>query len=269
MDQRTQFALINAPAPVFNTEDLSSWFGGAGGDSLRLDDQNLLRCIEIVLLPGSKVEILSSATPPFWKIRTREYPFEQSYYVHEQFLDFQTEEPPERTPRLADVDSILAQCKSLLGARYIWGGNWPPGIPSLSHLHPPRSSFENLSTETREMWTLKGVDCSGLLYFLTDGYTPRQTSSLIHFGQGIPIEGMSIDAIARGLKPLDIIVWRGHVLVAIDQDTLIESINPKGVVAVDSRERLAEIREKKEAINDSLLCSENHFVIRRWHPQFA
>ncbi|MES2122910.1 MAG: hypothetical protein V4492_09070 [Chlamydiota bacterium] len=261
MKQYPPFALVKAPAPVFNTAELGRWFGGEERNSLLLDDEQLLRCTETVLLPGSKVKILepcTSGSAPLWKISTREYPFGEEFYVHEHFLDFQEEEPKERARLLPSREEILSRCEGLLGTRYIWGGSWPEGIPSLVKLHPPRDSFELLSRSLQEMWTLKGVDCSGLLYYATNGFTPHRTSALFHFGKEVPLAGKGAEAIAAALEPLDLIVWQGHVLIAIEGNRLIESRNPAGVVATDSVARIAEILKMRNPID---------FALRRWHQR--
>lgn len=259
MEHRAPFALVKAPAPVFNAMDLVRWFGGEKGSSLLLDDENLLRCTETVLLPGSKVKLLEPCAKrlaPLWKISTTEYPFSGEFYVHEHFLDFQETEPKERVRLLPSKAEILSRCESLLGARYIWGGSCAEGIPSLAELHPPILPFRELSLEMQEMWTLKGVDCSGLLHYATHGFTPHRTSALLHWGKEVPFVGKGAEAIAAALEPLDLIVWPGHVLIAIEGNRLIESRNPVGVVATDSASRVAEILETR---------APRGFTIRRWH----
>ena len=75
----------------------------------------------------------------------------------------------------------------------------------------------------QQKWQLKGVDCSGLLYWATNGATPRNTSALVNYGTGVMIMGLSIDQILTELKPLDLIVWSGHVLIVLPGERVIES----------------------------------------------
>ena len=74
-----------------------------------------------------------------------------------------------------------------------------------------------------EQWQLTGVDCSGLIYWASNGYTPRNTSWLVDYGTPLDIGGKSLNQIIPMLEPLDIIVWRGHMMVLYDDDHTIES----------------------------------------------
>ena len=147
----------------------------------------------------------------------------------------------------------------LVGLPYIWGGNWSAGVPALLALYPPSDEI----TETmRAIWSLKGVDCSGLLYEATDGFTPRNTSELVYYGTPVAIENKSISAIQKMVRPLDLIVWKGHVVIVLDAEKTIESRHKHGVVITPLKERLEEVlqtRTPKDAWVDG-----NHFVIRRW-----
>jgi cell wall-associated NlpC family hydrolase len=68
---------------------------------------------------------------------------------------------------------------------YIWGGNSPIGSLRMLDLYPTNQAIDDL---TRAKWTMAGFDCSGLLFWATDGYTPRNTSKLMMFGTGLDIE---------------------------------------------------------------------------------
>jgi hypothetical protein len=83
------------------------------------------------------------------------------------------------------------------------------------------------------------------------------------------------------VKPLDIIVWRGHNRIVLDKDTIIESTvsfasgsiytEPNGVRTVGLIESLDEIINdfKRSPVNDwnmSTLPNKEKFVIRRWYP---
>ena len=53
---------------------------------------------------------------------------------------------------------------------YTWHGNTKKGIPQMLEWYPPS---EDISGVLKDKWMLKGMDCSGLLYEATDGYTPE------------------------------------------------------------------------------------------------
>ena len=70
---------------------------------------------------------------------------------------------------------------------------------------------------------MRGVDCSGLLYEATGGFTPRNTSALVTVWKSRPCCRSEHREIVGRLEPLDLIVWNGHVLIVLDRLRLIES----------------------------------------------
>lgn len=240
-----KFAIARLPTPVFNIPDLSA---------LSLDDQGLVRAVETVLFPQTKIELLAQVSPFIFKIQTEEYPYSGDHYTDSRFLQF-TDHPPSRPIQLPPKSTIIAQLKKQLGARYIWGGNWPEGIDLLPQLYP--SPLDQM----------KGVDCTGLLYHATNGWTKRNSSSLVDFGAPVPIEGLSAEQIIGLVKPLDIIAWKGHIIVILDQKTSIESKLPEGVITFDLKTRLTQIMNEKKPVNGWDKTEEPRFVIRRWYPE--
>ena len=109
---------------------------------------------------------------------------------------------------------------------------------------------------------LKGVDCSGLLYEATNGYTPRNTSELINFGQIIKVENKNIDEIIKTLYPLDLVIYKGHVIIIFDKKYTIESREKFGVVKTKIKKRLLEISKEKRFTDN--FYNEKSIVIRRW-----
>ncbi len=263
------FALTRFPTPVLTTPAFDLCFGGEKKDSLPLDEQDLLRPIEMVLFPHSKIELLEKiAGGPIWKIRTQEQLFADPLYIDERFIAKVDSSAPERKYVLPTIREISSHLCELLGARYIWGGNWPQGIPQLFTWYAPLIEKKNLSALMHDTWQLKGVDCSGLLYFVTNGYTPRNTVQLIDFGQKVPIEGKSISEILTSLLPLDIIVWKGHVVIVLNTKSAIESRGGQGVVLSPLEKRLQEIVKERKPV-DVYTSEMPSLVIRRWHPTYV
>jgi hypothetical protein len=124
------------------------------------------------------------------------------------------------------------------------------------------------------MWQLAGVDCSGLLYEATNGFTPRNTFSLVEYGRSVPIAGLDPVKIVERLEPLDLIVWSGHVMIVLDRERLIESRLDSGgkgggVRVRPLREALAELMKGRVPLDDYKAVTANWekgFVIRRWYP---
>jgi cell wall-associated NlpC family hydrolase len=128
---------------------------------------------------------------------------------------------------------------ALVGCPYVWGGNWSQGIEKMKSLYP---MSRKLTFHERANWLMQGVDCSGLLYEVTEGATPRNTSDLIHVGDFVDIQNKSPAQIKRLIRPLDLIVWRGHVIIALDENITIESRARRGgVVLTDLEQRLEQI----------------------------
>jgi hypothetical protein len=250
------YALTNGPTPVFNTAAIASCFGG---ETLPLDEQGLMRTVETVLFPGTPVELLREYHPHIWEMKTAAYPYE-GLFIDDRFVTKIENVFAGKISALPSRGVILNTLSQLEKTRYIWGGNWPSGIPLLSEIYPCKAK-EPLIQDT---WQLKGVDCSGLLYYATQGCTPRNTSSLVNFGKGVEIEGKGASEILNQLQPLDLLVWKGHVVCLLDPKTTIESRLPEGVVKCDAEERLKEIMAERRPVNHWEEGSPA-FVARRWY----
>ena len=170
----------------------------------------------------------------------------------------------------APFDRIIAALKGAIGSPYVWGGNLPEGVNALiGTIYPAGAPIDD---RTRRRITLAGVDCSGLLYQATGGWTPRNTSLLVSYGTGVAVEGKDAQKIAESLKPLDLIVWGGHVIIVLDRNTAIESrlrcSRPDlgGVVITPLQQRLTEIMRTRRPV-DAWPGKGKHegiFVVRRW-----
>jgi hypothetical protein len=91
--------------------------------------------------------------------------------------------------------------------------------------------------------------------------TPRNTAELVNFGNRLAIEGLTNIQLLELMKPLDLIVWKGHVVVFLNKNEVIESRNPQGVVITDPIKRLEEIRLTRQP---SDVANNQTFVIQRW-----
>jgi hypothetical protein len=250
------FATAKIPTPILNTPHFGRVFAGP---SLPLDEQGLLRAVETVALPKTKFKIIKKHDAKIVQISTRDYPGE-NLFVDSRFLEPADESTPEREPSLPSQKLIVERLKKLVGTQYVWGGNWL-GIPQMLHYYPPP---ENLEETLFKTWSFQGVDCSGLLYLACDGFTPRNTSQLITFGKNLRIAGLSLSSIQKLLQPLDLIVWKGHVLIVLNAHELIESRGGKGVVLSQTSERLAEIARDRKPASRWDDAHPQSFVINRW-----
>ncbi|MBI2742368.1 MAG: peptidoglycan endopeptidase [Chlamydiales bacterium] len=260
MNPSRKFAIARFPTPILNTPRFRDVFCQA----LPLDEQGLLRAVETVALPQTKFELIEQCAGHILRVKTADYEG-GDLFVDERFLtpaDFKT---PERKRIWPNPELILHRMRSLIGSMYVWGGSWPC-IPQMLDFYPPRALLNEKSLKT---WIFQGVDCSGLLYWATDGCSPRNTSELVTFGKSLSIDGKSPKEIQAMLKPLDLIVWKGHVVIVLNSAETIESRGGFGVVKCDLLARLEEVftGHKRRPVNfwdNTLDPKDLRFVINRF-----
>jgi cell wall-associated NlpC family hydrolase len=270
-----EYATAHTSTPVLNSPYFTAIFGGTGGDKLKVDTCGRVRELEYIALPGTLfriIKILHSGVAEIYQVETDEYKASPNVllYVDSRFLKIEKGEASARKRSLPPQDTIVSVLKSSVGNPYIWGGNIPNGVPELAAWF-----YQGIKDEDRLRLTLAGVDCSGLLYFATDGWTPRNSNQLINYGQAVTIAGKQSSEIAALLQPLDLIVWNGHVIIVLDRQTAIESRlecgkkGNGGVVLTPLTRRIAEIMHSRSPSNSwtGTIKRNDIFVIRRWFPQ--
>ncbi|MDA8431118.1 MAG: peptidoglycan endopeptidase [Geobacteraceae bacterium] len=270
----TSYAVARGATPVLNTAAFRSIFGGADGTTLKTDRCGQVRELEFIALPGTVFRITATASDrnnTIYRVATDEYlqPAGSALYVDSRFVTVRATQPPPRIRTLPPQTAIIAALKASIGAPYVWGGDVQAGIGELV------GQFYGGSVPSRDKGrlTLAGLDCSGLLYQATGGGTPRNTSQLISYGKAVPVAGRSAKEIAGLLKPLDLIVWYGHVIVVLDRDTVIESRlvcgmkANAGVVTTSLQRRLAEIMRTRRPVDQWPAAAKQRdaFVVRRWY----
>lgn len=254
------FAIAKLPAPILNTPHFHETFGGSDGCTLPFDEKGLLRAVETIALPETKFQLLEKCEEYVFRVKTAEYPGDD-LFVDERFLLPAYEETPERRRALPEPQEILNSLKKHVGISYVWGGNFL-GIPQMLDFYPPSKALDEKTLIT---WTFQGLDCSGLLYLATDGCTPRNTSDLVTFGKSLSIKGKSPLEIQKLVKPLDIIVWKGHVVIVLNQEQVIESRAGFGVVITTLTSRLKEILDVHQRVPLNRWAADAMgFVINRW-----
>jgi cell wall-associated NlpC family hydrolase len=275
-EQTPKYAVALFPTPVLNTPDFAAVFGGRDGRTVQSDRCGLIRAMEFVALPGTPFRIEATVTKGntvIYRVSTDDYPYPTTsgYFIDGRFVRTTDTLPPPRPRKLPPREEVIARLLDARGSRYVWGGNVRAGVPELLSFYPPAAGAP-LPPETLERWELKGVDCSGLLYEATGGYTPRNTSTLVGYGKGVPIAGLATAQIVRLVAPLDLIVWEGHVMIVLDRERLIESRlggggGQDGVRVRPLREALDELRAGRVPVNDygaAAARGVKGFVIRRW-----
>ena len=260
-----KYCVASLPCPVLNTPDFRSVLGGRDGKTVKVDQKGLIRELEFIALPGTLFEIIDETKKESYsilKVKTSEYPSSIPLFIDSRFVRFSRECPPEREKYIYSQNRIISSMASMKGHPYMWGGNYVDGIRQLPEFYPPSGK---ISPKMLSLWRLEGVDCSGLIYQASGGYTPRNTSSMLFFGERVEILGLSAEEIALKVKPLDLIVWQGHVVIVLSSDTTIESTHPEGVIVSALVPRLKKIMAERTPANIHSKNSKKTFVIRRWH----
>ena len=213
------FATTRLNTPLFNTPKISEVF-------LKYDKCHLIREIEMILLPKSAVTIISE-NDNVLEITTEEYCSVKPLYIDKRFVGKRDYVPNKREVEMPTKARLLKKIETLPNLTYVWGGNVLEGIPKLLKYYPPK---KNLSPYDYLYSQLKGVDCSGLLYALTNGSTLRNTSQIYTAYPEVST-----------LKPLDLLVWQGHMLITLPNNKVIESRQHDGMVISNLSVRLKQI----------------------------
>lgn len=271
-----EYGVARTSAPILNSPDFKAVFGAVNGHTLKTDRCGQVRELEFIALPGSVFKIikkLRSGPAEILQVETDEYtaPANVHLYIDSRFLTLEHDAPSQRSRSLPSQGIILSKLKEAVGRRYVWGGNVLNGIPEIASWY--RKGIRDSGATDRKI--LDGLDCSGLLYHATDGWMPRNTSQLIGVGVAVPIAGKQSVEIAAILQPLDLIVWNGHVIIVLDQQTVIESRlecggpGNGGVVLTNLSQRLSGIMRSRHPANmwNGESKRQDIFVVRRWYPQ--
>ena len=270
-----RYAVARQPTPVLNSPAFASVFGGKDGATLKRDRCSQIRGLEFIALPGTVFRIeaaLPQGTATIYRVTSSDYPYPTTsgYFIDSRFVSASLEPPPERARRLPTQGEIIARLLASQGKPYVWGGNVSEGVPEMGELYPPTPGVQH-SARLGQQWNLAGLDCSGLLYEATGGFTPRNTSALVRYGRGIPIAGLTPSEIIRKVEPLDLIVWDGHVQIVLDRERIIESRlkcdGSGGVIVRPLRGVLKEILRHRKPLDDYGNRGKGKgFVLRRWYP---
>lgn len=273
--EASEYAVARTSTPVLNSPDFKAVFGGTGGVDLKTDRCGQVRELEFIALPGSVFKVLKkqrSGAADIYQVETDEYPAPPNVrlYVDGRFIALERTAPAPRRPVLPRREQIVSALRASAGSSYVWGGNVQSGVPELEAWF-----YKDIGAGDRERLALAGLDCSGLLYHATGGWTPRNTSQLVAFGQGVAIYGKQGAEIAAQLEPLDLIVWNGHVVIVLDRQTAIESRlecgkpGNGGVVTKGLSQRLAEIMRSRRPADvwPGGKKRQDIFVVRRWYER--
>lgn len=254
-----RYLKVTNPTPILNTPNFQVVFGGDKQNRLKTDENGHIRALEFIALKGMIFKIDHKTSYPYiYKVKYSLYR-ESELYIDTRFTAFINTPTKSLMNYNLDKKKIIKKLISYLGDEYLWGGNYSKGIDEILEYYPPA---KNLQKNQIDKWILKGIDCSGILFEATNGYTPRNTFQMLHYKKGLKIKNLTISQIVDLVKPLDIIVFKGHVVIVIDSDYTIESRENFGVIKFPIKDRLQEIHFSKKPSN--FYKNENDYVIRRW-----
>ncbi len=263
-----KYAVSKYFTPVLYTKDFSSVYGGRDGKTLKRAKNGLIKELEYVAYPGNVFEILEEykhKDHSIYKVFTKEYDVRDlniDLYIDSRFVETSEQKPEERKILPASKEDIYKYFDKSVGALYVWGANNLDGVEKMAEYYPPSGK---LSEKENNEWIMRGVDCSGLLYEATNGYTARNTHELVYFGDAVKIEGKSASQITAMIEPLDIIVWKGHVILVYDENNTIESSKSAGgVVKKNLLSVIKNVMSGRTAVNEWNDNGGKQFVIRRW-----
>lgn len=274
-----KYAVANYYTPIFYSYGLKNIFGWTGESTLKLDDNNQIDEVETIALTGSVFEIYAEIKDwdnTIYKVYNRDYDYATTngYYIDSRFVALTWVIPETVAKILPEKQTIIERVKIIEWSQYVRWWDAPYGVSQLMDFYPPKS---NVSDEIKSKWILKWVDCSWLLYYATNGYTPRNTSSLVNYGTWIEIQWLNADAIINKLEPLDLIVRRWHMILVLDKNTVIQSVYQlqltglnaeSGVVINNSKDVLSRVMDNRTAVNnydDLSFADVKKFVVRRWY----
>lgn len=267
-DTGKKYAVSKYFTPVINSKNFDMVYGGKDGKTLKRAKNGLIKELEYVAYPGSIFEILGEYKKDdhsIYKIYTDEYDISElniELFIDSRFVDIVTNKPEKRKINLPSKEKIYEYLDKSIGSQYVWGANNIEGVKQMFEYYPPSGKLSE--NETND-WSLKGVDCSGLIYEATDGFTARNTHQMVYMGEGIDIEGLNAKQIAQKVEPLDIIVWKGHVILVYDKENTIESsFSAGGVIQKNLISVLSNLMQKRSPKNEWGKGG-NIFVIRRWY----
>lgn len=263
-----KYAVSIYDTPVLNSPEFEKIYGGRDGKSLAFSKNGLVKELEYVAFTGSVFEIIDEYhvdDHSIYKVLSDKYDIVLNgteLFIDSRFVKRVAEKPEQKNiskPTHDQIYSFFDQCENV---DYVWGANNINGVNKMLEFYKPAV---NLNSKTLNHWSMTGTDCSGLIYEATNGYTPRNTHQMVSYGKGINIEGKSVTEIAEMLEPLDMIVWKGHVIYVYDKNTSIQSAQSEGgVIKKDLISTLTKVMQTRTPANEWSDNAGKIFVVRRW-----
>lgn len=211
--------------PLFNTQDFINKIKSNGG----VDETFHNRILETHIFPKRSIVILERKGG-IVRVKVDDYPSNKKLYTKVDFLE--VGEGMEKEP-LPCKDVLLKSLLNFPKIPYLLGGTIP--FPINLGAKALGNPFEDRQRQ------LFGIDCSGLLYYVTKGNVVRNTADYLSMGEEV-----------FDLKPLDLIYFKGHVIIYLGAGKCIESRQFDGVT-------ISLWEERKKSIPQD-------YKFIRWYP---
>lgn len=228
--------------------------------------------LDTTLLPGSIVEVSSyengvATVKCEMTGKVKHKGFVYTFSVEDFCKKFEKGDVKrKRSPMsLDEIRSVFERCLRE-SVPYCWGGN-QFGNVSLQGV-----TFT--SEKKGEQYECRGFDCSGLLYYFSDGTLPHATGALKDFGKRLfTIEAgriwdeaftKEVEKVIADLKDTDFIAIKGHVIVAYNKGLIEFRSKDLGCCFTPQEGSIQRIQELFEAVQKE--SSDVWFV--RWHPEY-
>lgn len=133
-------------------------------------------------------------------------------------------------PSIPPASRVLERLRGFEGVRYLFGGSAPEGSDAqLRHLLAIEAvTPEDLADpDLRRLARSAGIDCSGLFNAATEYAFFGDTKDVYaRFARGlVKLPGLPDPRrLADALEPLDIVIFRGHLLLAIGDGRVIQAV---------------------------------------------
>lgn len=165
---------------------------------------------------------------------------------------------------LNEIRSVF-KCCICENVPYCWGSNQFEKIPL-----PNNVNFKSTDGNIKP-YELRGFDCSGILYYISDGTLPHATGALKNFGTRLfTIEAKKHgemkedwEKVVASLRDTDFIAIKGHVIISYNGGFIEFRSKDLGCQFTETKGAVQRVKELIEAAKDK--GSDVWFV--RWHPE--
>ncbi len=244
MAAKRRFAVAKTAAPVLNTHEWDSVFGGLSGEELKYDRFGEIDEVVFVALKGTlfniqrqiRKETRAGNETIYYKVTTPDYQGTETLWVDGRFFDIRDVQAKDERKAMSPAKTLIA-LRGYEGSPYVWHGSSDTGVSELLDFYPPSIS---ISERSKDDWKLRGFDSPGLLYHASNGATPLDMKSLSRLGEPV-FKDLSTFALEEGnddpnqlrvqqakallttLRPLDIIIMGDRMWTILDGSEVIES----------------------------------------------